>query len=298
MEIDRAPELDAPTLIASFEGWNDAGQAATTAVRYLVDTWHAKAFARFDPEEYFSYTDTRPTVRIVNGTSRDVRWPRLEFYWRKNVQPVPDVVLMPGVEPNLKWRTFCGEVIELARSVGAKRVFTLGSLVTDAVHTRPVPLTGFASDPAVQTKFEARSITRSSYEGPTGVIGALHDACTKAGMPAASLWGASPYYLGSTPNPKTALGLLDALDEMLELRLDLGEMRVVADEFERQVSLAVRDNTEVQERIRTLEEQHDAQGGALEPQRPPEFGPTGAIIADLEDFLRERRAGDEPQAGA
>jgi proteasome assembly chaperone (PAC2) family protein len=291
MEIDRAPELDAPTVIASFEGWNDAGQAATTAVRYLVDTWHAKAFARLDPEAYFSFTDTRPTVRIVDGASREVRWPRLEFYWRKNVDPVPDVVLMPGVEPNLRWRSFCGEIVELARSVGARRVFTLGALVTDAVHTRPVPLTGFSSDPDVQSKFAARSITRSSYEGPTGIVGVLHDACTKAGLPAASLWGASPYYLGSTPNPKTALGLLEALDDALGLQLNLGEMSTVSDEFTRQVSLAVRDNSEVQQQITALEQRYDERGS--EQPSSPEFPPTGAIIADLENFLRKQRSDDE-----
>ena len=290
MEIDRAPELYSPTLIASFEGWNDAGQAATTAVRFLIDTWHAKAFARVDAEEYFSFTDTRPTVRIVDGTTREVRWPKIEFYWRKNVDPVPDVVLMPGMEPNLKWKSFCGEVIDLARSVGARRVFTLGALVTDAVHTRPVPLTGFASDPDVQAKFEARSITRSSYEGPTGIVGALHDACVKAGMAAASLWGASPYYLGSTPNPKTALGLLEAVDDALGLQLNLNEMSVVADEFTRQVSLAVRDNTEVQEQIRVLEQRYDERGAQQQPpEKQPEFPPTGAIIADLEQFLRKQR---------
>ncbi|MBF6600253.1 MAG: PAC2 family protein [Dehalococcoidia bacterium] len=294
MEIDRAPDLDAPNLIAAFEGWNDAGQAATTAVRYLIDTWHAKAFARLDPEEYFSFTDTRPTVRIVDGQSREVRWPRIEFYWRKNADPVADAILMPAPEPNLKWRTFCGEVIELARSLGARRIVTLGALVTDAVHTRPVPLTGFATDDAVQQKFAARQITRSSYEGPTGIVGVLHDACRKAEMPAVSLWGSSPYYLGATPNPKTALGLLDALDDALTLGLNLEEMRAVAGEFTEQVSRAVRENAEIQEQIRVLEERYDERG---EQQRAPapEFPPTGAIIADLENFLRKQR---EDESGA
>ena len=292
MEIERPPDLDAPNLIASFEGWNDAGQAATTAVRYLVDTWHAKAFARLDPEEYFSFTDTRPTVRIVEGTSRELRWPKNELHWRKNQPPVSDAILLPGVEPNLKWRSFCAEIIELARSMGARRIVTLGALVTDAVHTRPVPLTGFSTDPAVQAKFSARNIGRSSYEGPTGIVGALHDACTKAQMPAASLWGASPYYLGSTPNPKTALGLLEAIDDALELHLNLGEMQTVAEEFARQVSLAVRDNTEIQEQIRALEQRYDERG-AEQQQAPPEFPSTGAIISDLEDFLRKQRGEGE-----
>ncbi len=285
MEIDRLPELEAPNFIASFQGWNDAGQAASTAVRYLIDTWHAERFARIDPEEYFNFTDTRPTVRIVDGRHREVIWPRVEFFAHRTGDVSPDAVLMAGVEPNLKWRSFCGEIADLASSVGARRIVTLGALVTDAVHTRPVPLTGFSTDGEVQAKFEARRIVRSSYEGPTGIVGVLHDACTRASVPAASLWAATPYYLGSTPNPKTALGLLEALDDALSLKLNLSELRMVAEEFARQVSLAVRDNAEIREQIRTLEQRYDERGA----EQPPEFPPTGAIIADLEQFLRQQR---------
>jgi proteasome assembly chaperone (PAC2) family protein len=180
-------------------------------------------------------------------------------------------------------------VIDLARSLGAKRIVTLGALVTDAVHTRPVPLTGFSTDPDVQAHFAARNISRSNYEGPTGIVGVLHDACVKAQMPAASLWGASPYYLGSTPNPKTALGLLTAIDDALALHLNLGELNTVADEFTKQVSLAVRENSEIQEQIRMLEQRYDERGEAQQQQGTPEFPPTGAIIADLENFLRKQR---------
>ena len=288
MEYDERPQLDSPNIIAAFQGWNDAGQAATTAIRYLVDSWKARAFARIDPEEYFSFTDTRPIIRIAEGDTRELNFAKNEFYWRGAEGDSPPAILLIGTEPNLKWRTFCGEILDLARSMNARRIVTLGSLVTDAVHTRPVPLTGWATDVAVQSKFMARSITRSSYEGPTGIVGTLHSFCLNAGIQTASLWAASPYYLGTTPNPKTALGLLEALDESLALQLSLGELRTVADEFVRQVSLAVKDNDDVQERIRLLEQQHDA-GAAARPERPPEFPPTRAIIADLEDFLREQR---------
>ncbi|MEX2247005.1 MAG: PAC2 family protein [Dehalococcoidia bacterium] len=285
MEIDLQPELNRPNVIAAFQGWNDAGQAATTAVRFLIEAWKAQPFARMDPEEYFSYTDTRPTIRIVDGTSRQLTWPTNEFYY-KSGGPGPDAVLMVGVEPNLRWRTFCGEIIRLARSFDARRVMTMGSLITDAVHTRPVQLTGFATDEEVQTKLAARSITRSSYEGPTGIVGVLHSLCRDAEVPAGSLWAATPYYLGSTPNPKTAVGLLEALDDALSLSLNLAELRLVADEFVRQVSLAVKDNTDVQQQIEALERRYD-ESGAL-PQ-PTDFPPTGAIIADLENFLRNQR---------
>lgn len=287
MEIEQIPELDRPNVIAAFQGWNDAGQSATTAVRYLVDSWKAEPFAKMDPEDYYSFTDTRPTIRIVDGSQRELTWPKNEFFFYRGTDTSPAAVLLIGTEPNLKWRSYCGEITRLARSVGARRLVTLGSLVTDAVHTRAVPLTGFSTDPSVQTKLASRGITRSSYEGPTGVVGVLHDACLRAELPAASVWAATPYYLGGTPNPKTALGLLDALDDVLELRLNLGELRIVADEFVRQVSLAVRDNDDMQQRIRTLEEAYDAAGGATRPQA--ELPPAGTIIADLERFLRQQR---------
>ncbi len=290
MEIELIPELDRPNVIAAFQGWNDAGQSATTAVRYLVDAWQAEPFAKMDPEEYYSFTDTRPTIRIVDGSQRELSWPKNEFFFYRGSDTQPAAVLMIGTEPNLKWRSYCSEITRLARSVGARRLVTLGSLVTDAVHTRPVPLTGFSTDDGVQTKLASRGITRSSYEGPTGVVGVLHDACLRAELPTASVWAATPYYLGGTPNPKTALGLLDALDDVLELRLNLGELRVVADEFVRQVSGAVQDNSEIQQRIKSLEEAHDAAGGATLAQ--PELPPAGAIIADLESFLRQQR--DDP----
>jgi proteasome assembly chaperone (PAC2) family protein len=278
--------------IAAFQGWNDAGQAATTAVRYLTESWSARAFARLDPEEYFSFTDTRPMIRITDGSQRELVWPKNEFYYYEGKLNTPPAVLLMGTEPNLRWRGFCDEIIGLAETLGARAMITLGSLVTDAVHTRPVPLTGFSTDPDVAKRLLSRNVNRANYEGPTGIVGTLHNLSTQAGLTTASVWAATPYYLGATPNPKTALGLLEAIDDALELRLDLNELRDVADEFARQVSLAVRDNAEVQDRIRTLEAAYDARGAESPPQptAPPEFPETGAIIADLESFLREQRS--------
>ena len=290
MHIENIPDLDRPNVIAAFQGWNDAGQAATTAIRYLIDTWGAEKFAELDPEEYFSFTDTRPIVRIVQGSQRELVWPKNELYAFSGSGHTPAAILLLGTEPNLRWRTFCSEITGMARSVDARRLVTMGALITDSVHTRPVPLTGFATDETVQEKLAARSISRSSYEGPTGIVGALHNICLHAGLPTASIWAATPYYLGSTPNPKCALGLLDALDDALDLRLNLGEMRQVASEFERQVSLAVRDNEEVQERIRALEAAWDQGNPQLEQTQ--ELPPAGAILEDLESFLREQRKDD------
>ena len=289
MEIEELPPYgETPNLIAAFQGWNDAGQAATTAVRYLAEEWGSKPFARLDPDEYFSFTDTRPMIRIIDGSQRELIWPSNEFYYAAS-GGTPALLLI-GTEPNLRWKAFCDEVIGLAETLGVERIVTLGALVTDAVHTRPVPLTGFATDVGIAQKLSARNITRSSYQGPTGIVGTLHSFCLKANMPTASIWAASPYYLGSTPNPKTALGLLDALDDALDLRLELAKLRGVAEEFEQQISLAIKDNDEVQERIRILEQAYDE--GRAASGTPPEFPETGAIIADLESYLREQRAGD------
>jgi proteasome assembly chaperone (PAC2) family protein len=195
--------------------------------------------------------------------------------------------MMIGQEPNLKWRAFCAEVLNLARAVNARRIVTLGALITESVHTRPVPITGFSTESLIQNKFIAKSITRSSYEGPTGIVGVLHSACIDAQMPTASLWAGTPYYLGSTPNPKTALGLLESVDELFDLQINLNELKVVAEEFERQVSMAVHDNAEIQERIQSLEQAFDSSAPA--PQTPPQFPPTGALIDDLEQFLKRQR---------
>jgi len=288
METIFKPEIDAPNIIASFQGWNDAGQAATTAVRYLVDAWQAKPFAHIDPEDYFSFTDTRPQIKIVEGSQRELTFAKNEFYAFGGSSASPSAVLMAGTEPNLRWRSFCTEIIDLAKSMHARRIVTLGSLITDAVHTRPVPLTGWSSEPQMQEKLVGRGITRSSYEGPTGIVGTLHSFCLDRNMPTASLWAATPFYLGSTPNPKSALALLETLDDALGLGINLNELRGVAGEFERQVSMAVRDNDEVREQIRALEERYDANQGQ-QPSPGGELPPHGAIIADLEDFLRKQR---------
>ncbi len=287
MDITSRPELDRPNLIAAFSGWNDAGQAATTAVRWLTDAWKAEKFAAMDPEEYYSFTDTRPTIRIVDGSQRELTFPQSTLWAHPGNGDIPAAVLMVAMEPNLKWRTYCTEILDLAHDLGVRRIVTLGSLITDAVHTRPVPLTGWATDDDVRAKLEARHISRSSYEGPTGIVGTLHSFCLDAGMPTASIWAASPYYLGSTPNPKSAYALLDSLDDALGLNADLSELRTVAGDFEKQVSMAVRDNDEVKEQIRRLEERYDAQDS-------PELPPSGAIIADLEQFLRTQRTDDQP----
>ena len=223
-------------------------------------------------------------MRIVDGASREVRWPKVEFFWRKNADPVADAILMPGVEPNLKWRSFCSEVIDLARSLGAKRIITLGALVTDAVHTRPVPLTGFSTDPDVQAKFAARNISRSNYEGPTGIVGVLHHACSQAGLPSVTLWGAVPHYVAAANNPKTALALLRKVEVLVGVSVDVSELETAAADYERQVALAVQSDPDIQAFVERLERAAES-----EEQGLPEHMPSGDVLArEFQRFLRQR----------
>ncbi len=283
----RDPEtlaLSPSTLIAAFAGWNDAGQAATAAVRFLIDALGAEEVASIDPEEFYDFTSSRPIVRIGPDEQRALEWPSNRFFVASSSGR--GCVLLLGDEPHLRWRAFTGAVLSVASRLDCRLVFTLGGLVGDAVHTRPVPLAGYSLHPTLRPRFEALGITGSRYEGPTGIVGALHDRCRQEMIPSASLWAAVPQYLGTTPNPKAALALLEALDKLLELGLDLRELRAVAQEFEASVTKAVAQNREVFEIVRFLERQHDA--GEARGQEPDLPSPA-AIIEDLEEFLRKQR---------
>lgn len=278
--------LDLPpsTLIAAFAGWNDAGQAATAAVRFLIDAFHAEEVASIDPEEFYDFTSSRPVVRIGPDEQRALEWPANRFFVSAGRER--GIVLLLGDEPHLRWRAFTSAVLDVASRLNCRMVFTLGGLVGDAVHTRPVPLAGYSLHPALRPRFDALGISGSRYEGPTGIVGALHDRCRQEMIPSGSLWAAVPQYLGTTPNPKAALALLDALDDLLELGLDLRELRAVAEEFEASVTKAVSQNREVLEIVRFLERQHDAGAAKAEETDLP---PPAAIIEDLEEFLRKQR---------
>jgi predicted ATP-grasp superfamily ATP-dependent carboligase len=271
------------TLVAAFAGWNDAGQAATAAVRFLIDAFEAEEIASIDPEEFYDFTASRPVVRIGPGEQRALEWPANRFFLA--ARPERGIALLLGEEPHLKWRAFTSAVLDVAGRLNCRTVFTLGGLVGDAVHTRPVPLAGYSLHPALRPRFDAIGITGSRYEGPTGIVGALHDRCRQEMIPSASLWAAVPQYLGTTPNPKAALALLEALDRILEIGLDLRELRAVAEEFEASVTKAVSQNRDVLEIVRFLERQHDTGATREESDLPP----PAAIIEDLEEFLRKQR---------
>ena len=275
------PQLRRPALVAAFEGWNDAADAASTAARYLRDRWSARPFADIDPEEFYDFSTTRPQVRLSDGITRQIVWPATEL----SSAPLPgtphDVVVMLGSEPQLKWRTYAGEVVELAKDLGVEMIVILGALLADVAHTRPVKVTGTAADAELVRRL---GLARSTYEGPTGIVGVLHDAFSRAGLPSASLWAAVPHYVASTPSPKAALALVERAAALLSATVVSADLQVAAADYERQVSEVVASDDDVAAYVRRLEQSSDDESIAdME-------NVTGDSLADeLEAYLREHR---------
>jgi predicted ATP-grasp superfamily ATP-dependent carboligase len=286
MEIvrwERRVQLRRPVLIAAFEGWNDAGDAASLAVGYLADAWSARRFATVDPEEFYDFTVTRPQVRMTDHAERRIDWPSTELWAAALPSLGRDVVLLRGVEPQLKWRTFCAAVVGVARAVGAEMAVTLGALLADVPHTRPVRVSGMAHDPALADRLGLRA---SAYEGPTGIVGVLHTACADAGLPAASLWAAVPHYVAAASNPKAALALLRRVEVLIGVSIDVSELESAATDYERQVGLAVRSDPDIQAFVERLELAADS-----EEETAPDELPSGDVIArEFQRFLRQRGA--------
>jgi proteasome assembly chaperone (PAC2) family protein len=280
----RPDGLRAPALVCAFKGWNDAGEAATAALAHVGVNLDARRFATIDPEEFVDFQATRPTVRLVEGRTRAIDWPEFELHEVRIPRAPRDLVLLSGPEPAIRWRTFCAAVVDLAEALGVQLVVTLGSLLADVPHTRPVALTGLASD---EQLMERASLAPTSYEGPTGIVGVLHAACSAAGIPTASLWAAVPHYVAVVPNPKGALALVRKLESVVGVTVDAGELESAAAEYERQVSKAVELDPEVQAFVERLERM------AAE-EDPPEAGPlpSGDLLArEFQRFLRQRGSG-------
>jgi predicted ATP-grasp superfamily ATP-dependent carboligase len=243
LTIEFRPEVERPTLVMAFSGWSDAGSAATNAVQYLSSQWEARRFAAIDGEEFFDFTVQRPLVRLDDQQIRQLTWPGWEFSTARGF------VFAVGPEPHLRWRTFCGLVERLAAEVRVERVVLLGAFLAEVLYTDPVPLTGFASDPAL---LERMKISPTAYQGPTGIVGALADALRRKGLPLLSLWAAIPHYIAGTPNPRGALALLLKLREWIELPVDLAPLEAAAATFQAQLLEAVEGNTELSKYIRGL----------------------------------------------
>src|SRR5919106_1686050 len=234
--IAHRPTLRRPVLVAAFRGWNDGGQGATLACGYLGRQWGAERFADIDPEGFVDFQATRPHVSLDEGLVRHIEWPENAFYHAAMPGLDQDAVLLLGVEPNFRWRAFTEAIVDLARDLDVSLVITLGALLADVPHTRPAPVTGSASDP---TLVDQLGLQQSRYEGPTGIVGVLHDACREAGLPSASLWAAVPHYASLASSPKAALALCTRLGNLLEMELALDDLERAAEAYERQASEAV-----------------------------------------------------------
>jgi predicted ATP-grasp superfamily ATP-dependent carboligase len=281
----RPDSLRAPALVCAFKGWNDAADAASTAVTFVGSTLGARRFATIDPEEFYDFQSIRPQVKLVEGEARQIVWPAVELYEARVPRAPRDLILLVGHEPSMRWRTFTKVVVELAEAVGTQLVVTLGALLADVAHTRPVSVTGLASDPILISRL---GLTRSSYEGPTGILGVLHAACQQEGLPSASLWAAVPHYVAATPNPKASLALVRKLEGLVGVAVDASELETAAADYERQVNAAVQSDPDVQAFVERLE-----QVASNEPSEDSGPLPSGETIArDLQRFLRQR--GEDP----
>src|ERR671929_979676 len=255
------PALRRPVLISAFRGWNDGGQGASLAGGYLAKTWEAERFAEIEPEGFFDFQATRPHVSLVEGRTRRIDWPENAFYHA----PIPglerDAVLLLGIEPNLRWQTFSRMIVDLARELGIEMMITLGSLLADVPHTRPSPVTGGATDSEL---IERLGLQRSRYEGPTGIVGVLHDACARAGLPSVSLWAAVPHYVSLAPSPRAALALCKRLAEILGTSLEAEELEQAVDAYSEQVTEAVAADPDTQAYVEQLEQRADELGDEVD----------------------------------
>ena len=281
------PELKKPVLVAAFRGWNDGGQAASMAGGYLAKQWAAARFADIDPENFYDFQVTRPQVSLVDGLTRKLDWPDNAFYHAHLAGAGRDAVVFLGIEPNIRWRTFTQLIVGLAADLEVEMVITLGALLADVPHTRPAPVTGSASDPKL---VEELGLQASRYEGPTGIVGVLHDACRALGLPSVMLWAAVPHYVSLAPSPRGALALCQRLGQMLDVPIETGELEEASERYAEQVSEAVSSDAdtaayveELEQRVDTIEELDIPSGDSL--------------AAELTRFLREREEGNGNSPG-
>jgi proteasome assembly chaperone (PAC2) family protein len=280
---DRRPDgLRAPALVCAFRGWNDAGDAASAALSFMGSSLGAERFAQVDAEEFYDFQAARPRIRLTEGRSREIIWPSVEVLEARAPRAPRDLVLIEGSEPSMRWRAFCSLIVDLAEALGVQMVVTLGALLADVPHSRPVVITGLASD---RSLVERLGLQASSYEGPTGIVGVLHSACAAAGLPAASLWASVPHYVAAAPNPKAALALVRKLESLVGVAVDASELETAAADYERQVNLAVQSDPDIQAFVERLERTAEQE----EAEISPDDLPSGDLLArEFQRFLRQR----------
>jgi len=269
--------VEGPVLLVAFGGWNDAGDSATTAIEFMSEQWGALTFADIDPEVFYDFTVTRPEVRVDIDGVRRIDWPSNDFRSAHVASGNVDVVLLSGIEPQLKWRTFCEHVIGVAVATNARMVVTLGALLAEVPHSRPVSIFGATYDDASADELD---LLPSRYEGPTGITGVLHNACRDAGIRSAALWAAVPTYVPSSPSPKAALALVERTARLLGVSIDTTELKFATDAYEHQVSLLVAEDEETTEYVAHLERRYD--------EEPDGFSDGESLVDEVERFLRDQ----------
>jgi predicted ATP-grasp superfamily ATP-dependent carboligase len=285
---DERPQLHAPALVAAFTGWNDAGDAASLAVRHIISVLGARRVAHIDPEEFFEFQATRPHVELVDGRTRRIVWPANEL-WAAST-PGGDVVLLLGTEPQLRWRTFCRLVTDAAKDLGVGLVVTLGALLADVPHSRPVSILGTATNDELIQRYD---LHRSRYEGPTGIVGVLHDRVAQVGLPSVSLWAAVPAYAPGTPSPKAALALVERTTGMIGVPITTGDLPDAAREYEREVSEVVSGDDDLVHYVERLESMADAGELEADPEDVDDVADVAEtsgdqLVEEVERFLRDQ----------
>jgi predicted ATP-grasp superfamily ATP-dependent carboligase len=277
------PDWHTPVVVSAFSGWNDAGDASTMAVRHLIDATNAEHVASIDPEEFVEFQSTRPVVRLVNGV-RQIEWPATEVWSAKT--PFGDLMLVSGAEPQLRWRAFCRQITDIATQAGSTLALSLGALLADVPHTRPVNVLGTASDQGLIDRF---GLQRSQYEGPTGIVGVLNDALGRSGIAAASLWAAVPAYAAQASSPKAALALLNRLGSVTGGMVPLADLEQDSAMYVTSVSASIEHDDDLVAYVRRLESALDEEPAPNEPTGEPLPADVGDLMDEVEQFLRDQR---------
>jgi proteasome assembly chaperone (PAC2) family protein len=274
------PQLRNPILVCSFRGWNDAAGAASTALAAVGDAFDSELIAQVDAEDYFDFQATRPTIVLTEGEARRIDWPHNNLIAVRVPAAERDLVLLDGTEPNLRWRTFSETIATAADALGAEMVITLGALIAEVSHTLPVPITGIASDEKLVKELD---LQRSNYEGPTGIVGVVHDCCRQVGMTSASLWAAVPHYVAAVPNPKAALALLRRLEGLTGIAVEASELEEEASSYDEQINRAIAANPEIEELVDRIEAEQ-----ADQLESPEDLPSADTIARDFQQFLRQQ----------
>jgi proteasome assembly chaperone (PAC2) family protein len=282
IEIEEVPELRSPVLIAAFEGWNDAADAASSVIDHLIRVWGARVVAVIDPEEFYDFQMNRPVVGTNDEGMRRITWPSTQLSVCSPPGALRDVILLRGIEPNMRWRQFCAELLAGAEELGAEMVVTLGALLADTPHTRPIPVSGTATEPQVVDRLK---LEQSNYEGPTGIVGVFQDACARMDIPSVSFWAAVPHYVAQPPCPKATLALVGQLEDLLGISIPLEELPEESRAWERGVDELAEEDEEIGDYVRALEETRDT---ADLPEASGE-----AIAREFERYLKRRGTGTE-----